>query len=81
VDEGQAVPGLFRVDTVKQIELRKAEKLLRAVEWSYPPIDALAGMGASWTRAKRCPVCFAEWNLAGKHEPDCELGAIIHRVQ
>lgn len=50
--------------------------VLRDIQWSYPPSDAIKDARAdkgSWFGPKRCPACFAEWNLRGVHVTDCPV--------
>ena len=64
-----------------QIELRKARRLLQAIEFCYPPRDGLRDARrepGSWTGPARCPVCFAEWTIDRKHATNCRLGELVH---
>lgn len=66
-----------------QIELRKAQELLRALQWTYPPADAIKDARlyqGAWFGPKRCPICFVDWNRDEIHDSGCALGAALRRV-
>jgi hypothetical protein len=52
--------------------------VLSEIEWSYPPADGIRNArDGGWQGAKRCPICFAEWNLARHHEDGCRLSEAL----